>query len=115
MPLPILCITLTNDLPGSINIRLKILGMFIPTLATPYVAINTLFVASLISSYCSFLSANFVSPLTKTLSLINSCNFSPAVILSTKTKVFPPVDILSTSLETYVTLASSVTRNFNSS
>ena len=39
MPLPIDCITLTNDLPGSINTKLNILGMLIPTAATPYVAI----------------------------------------------------------------------------
>ena len=51
MPLPIDCITLINDLPGSINTKLKILGILIPTLATPYVAIKTLLSDSLISSY----------------------------------------------------------------
>ena len=45
--------------------KLKIRGMLMPTAATPYVAIRTLFVASLISSYCSLRSLSLTSPLIK--------------------------------------------------
>ena len=40
-----LCITRTKDLPGSISTKLKIRGILIPTLATPYVAIIILLFA----------------------------------------------------------------------
>ena len=115
MPLPIDWITLTKLLPGSISTRLKMRGILIPTLATPYVAIRTLLSASLISSYCYLRSFSLTSPLIKTESGIASRSCSPALILSTSIRVLPlslmPLHILAK----YLTLSLFVTRYLSSS
>ena len=115
IPRPILCMTLTNDLPGSMRTRLKILGILMPTAATPYVAIITLFWLVDISSYCSFLSVFFVDPETNTASFIFFSSISPADILSTSISVFPDVAMSCIVFATHDIRVVSVVNHFNSS
>ena len=74
--------------------RLKILGILMPTLAIPYVAIIILFVAVDTSSYCSFLSGFLVAPDIKTYPGSFFSSISPAEILSTSTSVLPALAIV---------------------
>ena len=115
IPRPILCITLTKLFPGSIRTRLKILGILMPTAATPYVAIIILFWLVDTSSYCSFLSVFYVDPDTNTASLIFFSRISPADILSTSISVFPDVAMSCIVFATHVILVGSVVNHFNSS
>ena len=95
--------------------RLKILGILRPTAATPYVAIITSLVPSLIVSYVSLRSFTLTLPLMKVLSGISSANSSPAEILSTSINVLPDCFTVFNSLPMYSILSLLVTRYFNSS
>ena len=110
-----LCITLTKLLPGSISTKLNILGILIPTAATPYVAMITFPSDVLISSYSSFLSASFISPATKTASGICSIIFLPVSILFTNTNVLPVRENSFTLEEIQDILSGSVTNQVYSS
>ena len=76
-------------MPGSSNTKLNILGILIPTAATPYVATITLLSMSDTSAYSDCLSATFISPLMNAQSGFLSLNISPVLILSINTSVFP--------------------------